>query len=266
MKSPTTKLLPTMAISTIKYDKDGLPKRAKYRIVALGNLDPNDWSRSKVYAPVLSLMELCFLTALAVRNKCTLKSADVKQAFVQAHLPAKEKYVLKPPPGCPRTALNTYWLLLRTIYGLRRSPCHWFDKATTLLDKVGLKPCPHAPCVFSGNILPNKPPLYLGLYVDDIVYFSSDPEVEQAFEEKFGNLTTVDFMGEVTFFLGIKFDWQRNGAHVACHMSQHALLRHFLHYTASTRIPTKPQKHHIDRDFQLIEFLNVTCLLNSNPN
>ena len=32
--------LPSMAISTIKCDESGKPKRAKYRIVALGNLDP----------------------------------------------------------------------------------------------------------------------------------------------------------------------------------------------------------------------------------
>ena len=48
-------------------------------------------------------------------------------------------------------------------------------------------------------------------YVDDIVYFSKDPKVEEAFEQKFGDLTTVDFMGLVSFFLGTKFEWQRNG-------------------------------------------------------
>ena len=31
--------------------------------------------------------------------------------FVQAVLPDHEKYALKPPPGCPRTPPNTYWLL-----------------------------------------------------------------------------------------------------------------------------------------------------------
>ena len=32
--------LPTMAVSTIKFDEEGKPKRAKYGRVALGNLDP----------------------------------------------------------------------------------------------------------------------------------------------------------------------------------------------------------------------------------
>lgn len=36
------KFLPTMAISTIKYDGDVNPNRCKYHIVALGNLDPHN--------------------------------------------------------------------------------------------------------------------------------------------------------------------------------------------------------------------------------
>ena len=114
--------LPTMAISTIKYDKLGHPKRAKYRIVALGNLDPHEWSQADCYAPVMSLLELRLITAIAVRHKRILKSGDVKQAFVQATLPPEENYVLKPPPGCYLTPPNTYWLLKRTLYGLKRSP------------------------------------------------------------------------------------------------------------------------------------------------
>ena len=47
-------LLPTMAIAVIKYDEKGKPTRAKYRIVALGNLDPNQWDKNDCYAPVLS--------------------------------------------------------------------------------------------------------------------------------------------------------------------------------------------------------------------
>ena len=215
-------LLPTMAISTIKYDEMGQPKRAKYRIVALGNLDPHDWSKSDCFAPVMTLMELRLLTSIAVKMKCTLKSGDVKQAFVQAQLPDDEMYVLRPPTGCPLTPRNTYWLLQRTLYGLRRAPKHWFDRAAALLTKIGLRNCPNSPCLFKGNILPNKPPLYLGLYVDDFVYFSQDSTVEKAFEKKLQALTTVDFMGEVSHFLGIRYQWRKTSDRVTAHMSQEA--------------------------------------------
>ena len=91
-----------MAVSTIKFDSDGLPKRAKYRIVALGNLDLNNWTKSNVYAPVMSLVKLRFLTALAVKNKRNIKNGDVKQAFVQATLPPDKQYVLRPPAAAQK--------------------------------------------------------------------------------------------------------------------------------------------------------------------
>jgi hypothetical protein len=115
-------LLPTMAISTIKYDGNRNPDRAKYRIVALGNLDPNNWTKNDCYAPVLSQMELRLLTALAVRHKCIPKTGDVSQAFCQSYLPKGENYVMRPPPGCPLTKSKTYLCLKKTLYGLWQSP------------------------------------------------------------------------------------------------------------------------------------------------
>jgi hypothetical protein len=50
--------MPTMAITTIKRDDDGNPIRAKYCIVALGNLDPYQWTNEDCFAPVLSQLEL----------------------------------------------------------------------------------------------------------------------------------------------------------------------------------------------------------------
>jgi len=107
--------LPTMAIATIKYDEHNRPKRAKYRIVVLGNLDYHTWSKEDTAAPVLSQVELRLLTALAVHHKRVLKNCDVKQAFLQSSLPPNEEYFLRPPPGCPRSQPGQYWRLLRSL-------------------------------------------------------------------------------------------------------------------------------------------------------
>jgi hypothetical protein len=126
--SKGAKPLPSMAISTIKYDEHNRPKRAKYRIIVLGNLDYHQWSHESTAAPVMSQLELCLLTSLAVSNKCTLKNCDVKQAFVQSTLPSTEEYFVIPPSGCPRSPPGTYWHLIRSLCGLRRAPKLWFKK------------------------------------------------------------------------------------------------------------------------------------------
>ena len=143
-------VLPSMAISTIKTDESGKPKRAKYRIVALGNLDPVHWHKGDTYAPVMSLIELRLLTAIAICNKCILKSGDVKQAFVQASLLEDEVYVVRPPKGCLDTHPPDFWRLLRPLYGLRRAPRHWYDKFRSILTSMNLQLCPNAPCIFHG--------------------------------------------------------------------------------------------------------------------
>ena len=65
--------------------------------------------------------------------------------------------------------------------------------------------------------------LYLGLYVDDFCYFSTSDECEKVFENKLTEITNVDYMGEVTHFLGIKFQWTHHqDGNITTHLSQQA--------------------------------------------
>ena len=71
------------------------------------------------------------------------------------------------------------------------------------------------------DIIPGRAPLYLAIYVDDLIFFSADPEVEKKFKSDFASRVMVDFMGDAEFYLGTKFDWQCNSdGNVTCHLSQ----------------------------------------------
>ena len=215
--------LPTMAISKVKTDEDGKPERAKYCIVVLGNLDPHNWSNSDCFAPVISPLELRLLVAIATQMKVVPKTGDVSQAFVQSFLPDNKKYVIKPPHGCPLTPEKTYLLLKRTLYGLKRSPRHWYETCKKTLIKLGLQPLPNAPCIFTGTLIAGEPPIYLGLFVDDFIYFSASSNVEDKFKALFGNEYKVDFQDEITHFLGMKFtNTRHDDGHIDIHMNQPA--------------------------------------------
>ena len=199
--------------------------RAKYRIVALGNLDPHNWTKQDCFAPVLSHQELRLLLSIAVKNKCIPKTGDVSQAFCQSFLPKDEIYICKPPAGCPLTGENKYWRLKKTLYGLKRSPRHWYAMAKRLLTEIGFKQSKHAPCIFVGNLIENHPPIYLGLYVDDFLYFSESKEVEKKFEMEFAKKVPVTFDEEINYFLGIKFNNERhNNGDVTIKLSQTAYI------------------------------------------
>ncbi len=222
-------VMPTMAIAVIKYDGEGNPVRAKYRIVALGNLDPNNWEKSDCFAPVLSQLELRLLVSLAAKNKCIPKQGDITQAFCQSYLPPDENYICKPPIGCPHTGKGLYWKLKKTLYGLKRSPRHFYELARKTLIEVGLKQHPTSPCIFTGTLIEGHPPLYLGIYVDDMIFFSASPEVEKKFMNDFGAKLDTGFNDQIDYFLGIYFNNKRHkSGDVTIKLSQQAFTENLI--------------------------------------
>jgi hypothetical protein len=67
-----------------------------------------------------------------------------------------------------------------------------------------------SPCLFVGYLIDSEPPIYVGIYVDDIIYFSTSDVVEQKFESLLSTIREVEFMGQVTQFLGIEFTWKHH--------------------------------------------------------
>ena len=61
-------------------------------------------------------------------------------------------------------------------------------------------------------------PLFLGLFVDEFIYFSASSKVEDAFATKFGTCFDVDSQGDKKHFLGINFKGSKDADLV--HMSQ----------------------------------------------
>ncbi len=63
-------------------------------------------------------------------------------------------------------------------------------------------------------------PLSLGKYVDDFMYFSTDPAVGTLFCHLLADLCHVDFMRIVEWFLGMYFSWRIAPSMVSFHLNQ----------------------------------------------
>jgi hypothetical protein len=165
---------------------------------------------------------------MAVASRRPLRQGDCKNAFCQGILPVDEITIVRPPSGDPEAAPDEYWLLKRTLYGLRRSPRHWYDKINAILRSIGLVPSLEDPCLYTGHIVdpsnqsagPSASTLSVGMYVDDFVYFSEDPEVEKLFCRLLSERCKVDFMGIVEWFLGVHFSWRITPSSVDVHLNQ----------------------------------------------
>ena len=153
------------------------------------------------------------------------------------------------------------------MYGLRRSPRHWYNMITAILTKMGLRASPHDPCLFNGVVtsdddraaalrasppdamlppLPKSPSnptaeVQVGLYVDDFVFYSEDPAQEEKFRVELAKNIKVDFMGDVDYFLGTAFTWLRHdNGHVSVHLCQSAFTEHTAHRFAVSKMKRVP--------------------------
>ena len=85
-----------------------------------------------------------------------------------------------------------------------------------MLESLGLKKIHNLQCIYFGVTIPGYPPLYVGLYVDDFIYFSESSKVKHGFETKFNQQVTTNFDGPVTHFLGLSIQCQQ---HLIYHVS-----------------------------------------------
>jgi len=165
---------------------------------------------------------------MAVQHRRPLRQGNCKDAFCQGILPPEEVTIVCPPSGDPDADPQEYWLLLWTLYGLHRSPRHWYDKINAILRSIGLIPSLEDPCLYSSFIQDTSGltgtklthPLALGLYVNDFIYFSEDPAVESLFCHLLTKRCKVDFMGIANWFLGVHFSWCLTPSAITVHLSQ----------------------------------------------
>ncbi len=93
------------------------------------------------------------------------------------------------------------------MYGLHQAPKLRYDQISSHLKALDLPNTENSPCLFVGTLIEGQPPIYVGIYVNDIIYFSHSDDVEKKFEHLLSSIGEVDFMGQVTHFLGIEFTW-----------------------------------------------------------
>lgn len=88
---------------------------------------------------------------------------------------------------------------------------------------------PQVQCVYKCTPLKGHPPIYVGLYVDDLVYYSKSDKVEEWFEKSLKSHIKVDFMGDVSWFLGQQYDWHTDiDGTILCHISQQVFIEGML--------------------------------------
>jgi len=80
------------------------------------------------------------------------------------------------------------------------------------------------------------------LYVDDFIFFSEDKQVEKEFQQRLSSMTNVDFMGQVSHFLDLKFQWRQSENRLSAHISREAFADTLIEQAGLTRLSVTAHK------------------------
>nr|GEY14264.1 uncharacterized mitochondrial protein AtMg00810-like [Tanacetum cinerariifolium] len=154
----------------------------------------------------------------------TIYQMDVNTAFLNGEL--KEEVYVSQPEGFVDPDHPTHvYRLKKAFYGLKQAPRVWYDTLSRfLLDNKFSKDAVD-PTLFTRKI--GKHILLVQIYVDDIIFSSTDPKACDIFSNKMSSKFQMSMMGQMSFFLGLQVSQSPGGIFINQSKFSLAMLKKF---------------------------------------
>ena len=194
-----------------KLDEASNVVRNKARLVAQGYNQMEGIDFEETFAPVARLESIRILIAFACSKNFKLYQMDVKSAFLNGYL--KENVYVKQPPGFENINHPDYvYKLTKALYGLKQAPRAWYERLSLFLTNNGFKKGKTDTTLFTK--ISTKDILIVQIYVDDIVFGSTNEKLCKEFSELMTSEFEMSMMGEMSFFLGLQIKQTREGTFI----------------------------------------------------
>ncbi|GJY30807.1 retrovirus-related pol polyprotein from transposon TNT 1-94 [Tanacetum coccineum] len=155
----------------------------------------------EVFAPVARIEAIRLFLAYASFMGFLVYQMDVKSAFLYGTI-KEEVYVTQPPGFKDPDHPDKVYKVVKALYGLHQAPRAWYETLANYLLGNGFKRGKIDQTLFikkqKGDIL------LVQVYVDDIIFGSTNKELCTGFEKLMKDKFQMSSMGELTFFLGLQ--------------------------------------------------------------
>nr|GEX82330.1 putative ribonuclease H-like domain-containing protein [Tanacetum cinerariifolium] len=207
-----------------KRDEENTVIRNKSHLVAKGYAQKEGVDFEEPFAPVARLEAVRLFIAYATHKSFTVYQMDVKTTLLYGPL-KKEVYVNQPNGFVDPYHPDKVYRLKKALYGLKQAPRAWYDELSNFLVSKGFSKDSIDPTLFitkhRGNIL------LVQIYVDDIIFGSTNPNLSKRFEKLMHNKFEMSMMGELKFFLGIQIHQSPRGIFInQAKYAQEILIKH----------------------------------------
>ncbi|GJV85256.1 putative ribonuclease H-like domain-containing protein [Tanacetum coccineum] len=165
-----------------------------------------------VFAPVARIEAIRLFLAYASFMGFLVYQMDVKSAFLYGTI-EEEVYVTQPPGFKDPDHPDKVYKVVKALYGLHQAPRAWYETLANYLLSNGFNRGKIDQTLFikkqKGDIL------LVQVYVDDIIFGSTNKELCTGFEKLMKDKFQMSSMGELTFFLGLQVQQKENGIFIS---------------------------------------------------
>ncbi|KAJ9566357.1 hypothetical protein OSB04_002323 [Centaurea solstitialis] len=170
---------------------------------------------------------------------------DVKCAFLNGVL-QEEVYVEQPEGFIDPRYPNHVYVLDKALYSLKQAPRVWYKTLTDYLLGVGYKKGTIDPTLFLWRSCSDL--IIVQIYVDDVIFASTKPEMCQEFENTMKSQFKISMMGELMFFLGLQVRQRPDGIFINQSKYVHDLLKRFDFGGSNSAATPMPKNFQLNAD------------------
>nr|GEU75644.1 retrovirus-related Pol polyprotein from transposon TNT 1-94 [Tanacetum cinerariifolium] len=160
------------------------------------------------FAPVARLEAVQIFIAYAAYKSFPIYQMDVKKAFLNGPL-KEEVYVAQPDGFVDPDHPGKVYRLKKALYGLKQATRAWYDELSKFLTSKGFIKGTINPTLFT--IRHREDILLVQIYVDDIIFGSTNPKYSKRFEKLMHSRFEMSLMGEMKFFLRLQIHQSPSG-------------------------------------------------------
>ncbi|GJZ58172.1 putative ribonuclease H-like domain-containing protein [Tanacetum coccineum] len=195
-----------------KKDERGIVIRNKARLVAQGHIQEEGIDYEEVFAPMARIEAIRLFLAYASFMGFLVYQMDVKSAFLYGTI-EEEVYVTQPPGFKDPDHPDKVYKVVKARYGLHQAPRAWYETLANYLLGNGFKRGKIDQTLFIKK--QKEDILLVQVYVDDIIFGSTNKELCTAFEKLMKDKFQMSSMGELTFFLGLQVTQKEDGIFIS---------------------------------------------------
>ncbi|GJS81578.1 putative ribonuclease H-like domain-containing protein [Tanacetum coccineum] len=168
-------------IYKVKLDEYGDVLKNKARLVAKGYRQEEGIDFEESFAPVARIEDIRIFIANAASKNMTIYQMDVKTAFLNGEL-KEEVYVSQPEGFVDPDHPSHVYRLKKALYGLNQAPRVWYDTLSWFLMNNKFSKGAVDLTLFTQKT--GKHILLVQIYVDDIIFASTDPKACDIFSNE----------------------------------------------------------------------------------